>query len=57
MSGLKTGDVVTLKSGGVVMTLGEEMGSGQWSVHWFVAGELKTGTVPLTSLEAASRPR
>jgi uncharacterized protein YodC (DUF2158 family) len=57
MSGLKTGDVVTLKSGGVVMTLGEEMGSGRWSVHWFVAGELKTGTLPLTSLEAASRPR
>jgi uncharacterized protein YodC (DUF2158 family) len=57
MSYLKIGDVVTLKSGGVVMTLGEEMGSGQWSVYWFAGAELKTGTVPLTSLKAAPGPR
>jgi uncharacterized protein YodC (DUF2158 family) len=54
MEGLKAGDVVRLKSGGPKMTVqGEGDFEGQILCQWFDKGEVKIGSFPAVSLEAA----
>jgi uncharacterized protein YodC (DUF2158 family) len=51
MENLIIGDTVQLKSGGPIMTLGNEMAAGGWKCQWFSGTELKEGLFRLEQLK------
>ena len=54
MENLKLGDTVQLKSGGPIMTLGEETGKrGTYACAWFDGAVLKHGMFPIEQLRKA----
>ncbi|MGR3804818.1 DUF2158 domain-containing protein [Marinibacterium profundimaris] len=56
MSEIKEGDVVVLKSGGKLMTLGDTpFNKGQHrTCYWFDGAELKTAEIHISALKLAS---
>jgi len=53
---LKTGDLVILKSGGPLMTLGDQLMGEQYRCHWFEGNKAQTANYPLAALVAAPEP-
>lgn len=51
MENLKIGDTVQLKSGGPVMTVGEQAGSGKYSCTWFDGATVKHELFPPEQLK------
>lgn len=53
-SQLKAGDVVVLKSGGPLMTIGQVKEKEYWCI-WFIKEELKAGYFPFDSIEQSDK--
>lgn len=55
-AGLKVGDIVTLKSGGHLMTVAS-IDEGSVTCDWSVRGDVKSKSFPAAELQKADQPR